>query len=233
MKHIICTVGGVIGGILATLFGGWSDGLLVLVVMMAIDYASGLIVAGVFHRSPKSPGGGLESKACLKGIMRKIFVLALVSVGHLIDRLIGTSYVRDAACIAFILYELISIMENAGLMGIPIPKIFYRALDVLRSKAGEDEKQEDSAKEQAGENTGAASSDGAAGAETFASRGRLNAGLQGKAKEKPPDGEETDASIPRDGRPVPYGAQKGRNSNGPAGLGMTTEENVKEEADNG
>lgn len=191
MKHIICTVGGVIGGILATLFGGWSDGLLVLVVMMAIDYASGLIVAGVFHRSPKSPGGGLESKACLKGLVRKIFVLALVAVGHLIDRLIGTSYIRDAACIAFILYELISIMENAGLMGIPIPRVFYRILDVLRSKAGEEE-QEDSAKEQAGNNTSTTSSVGAEGADIFPARERLNAGLQGKAKEKPPDGEDAD-----------------------------------------
>ena len=138
MKHIICTVGGVVGGIVAALFGGWTEGLLVLVILMGIDYFSGLVVAGVFHRSPKSAGGGLESRAGLKGLMRKIFVLALVAVAHLIDRLIGTNYVRDAAAVAFCLNEVISILENAGLMGIPIPKVVRRAIDVLRNKAGED-----------------------------------------------------------------------------------------------
>lgn len=133
----ICTVGGVLGGVVATLFGGWTEGLLVLLILMAIDYISGLVVAAIFHRSPKSAGGGLESNACLKGLVRKIFVLALVCVAHLIDRLIGTTYVRDMAAIAFCLYEVISILENAGLMGIPIPKVMRKAIDVLRDKAGE------------------------------------------------------------------------------------------------
>lgn len=172
MKHIICTVGGVIGGVIATLFGGWTEGLLVLVILMAIDYFSGLVVAGVFHRSPKSPGGGLESKAGLKGLIRKIFVLALVAVAHLIDRLIGTSYVRDAVCIAFCLNEIISIIENAGLMGIPIPKILRKAIDVLRDKAGERE--------------------AADGADTGTATEKLDEeGVEGKVKEKPPDGEKT------------------------------------------
>lgn len=138
MKPIICTITGVIGGIVAALWGGWTEGLLVLVIMMAIDYVSGLVVAGVFHNSPKSPGGGLESKAGMKGLVRKIFVLALVAVAHLIDRLIGTNYIRDVASIAFCLNEVISILENAGLMGIPIPKVLRKAIDVLRDKAGED-----------------------------------------------------------------------------------------------
>lgn len=143
MRHIICTVGGVVGGIVATLFGGWTEGLLLLVILMAIDYFSGLVVAGVFHTSPKSPNGGLESKAGLKGLIRKVFIIALVAVAHLIDRLIGTSYVRDAATIAFCLNEVISILENAGLMGIPIPKVLRKAIDVLRDKAGESDKPPD------------------------------------------------------------------------------------------
>ena len=138
MKHIICTVGGLIGGIVATLFGGWTEGLLVLVILMAIDYFSGLVVAGVFHKSPKSPHGGLESRAGFKGLIRKIFVLALVAVAHLIDRLLGTTYIRDAAVIAFCLNEVISILENAGLMGIPVPKVLTKAIDILRDKAGEE-----------------------------------------------------------------------------------------------
>ena len=139
MKPIICTITGVIGGIVAALWGGWTEGLLVLVIMMAIDYVSGLVVAGVFHNSPKSPGGGLESRAGIKGLVRKIFILALVAMAHLIDRLIGTNYIRDVVCIAFILNEVISIVENAGLMGIPIPQRLRQAIDMLRQKAGEDE----------------------------------------------------------------------------------------------
>lgn len=137
MKHIICSVAGAVGGIVAALFGGWTEGLLVLVLLMAIDYVSGLVVAGVFHTSPKSPGGGLESKAGLKGLVRKVFILALVAVAHMIDRLIGTNYVRDAAAIGFCLNEVISILENAGLMGIPLPRALQKAVDVLRNKAGE------------------------------------------------------------------------------------------------
>jgi toxin secretion/phage lysis holin len=143
MKNMICTIAGAVGGIVATLFGGWTEGLLVLVILMGIDYISGLVVAGVFHSSPKSPNGALESKACLKGLVRKIFVLALVAVAHLIDRLIGTNYIRDAASIAFCLNEVISILENAGLMGIPIPKVLRKAIDVLRDKAGESNNESD------------------------------------------------------------------------------------------
>ena len=140
--HIVCTAAGVVGGIVATLFGGWTTGLTALVLMMAIDYFSGLVVAGVFHKSPKSPNGGLESKAGLKGLGRKIFILALVAVAHLVDVLLlsslGIDFVRDAATIGFCANEAISIMENAGLMGIPLPKVLRKAIDLLRAKA-EDE----------------------------------------------------------------------------------------------
>lgn len=142
MKHIICSLGGAIGGIVATLFGGWTEGLLVLMIMMGIDYISGLVVAGVFHNSPKSPNGGLESHAGLKGLMRKVFIIALVVVAHMADRLIGTNYIRDAVVIAFCLNEAISIIENAGLMGIPIPKALRKAIDVLRQRSGETEEEE-------------------------------------------------------------------------------------------
>ena len=143
MKHIISTIGGVVGGVVATLLGGWTDGLLVLVILMSIDYLSGLVLAGVFHASPKSPNGGLESKAGINGLVRKIFVLALVVVAHQIDRLIGANYVRDAATIAFCLNETISLIENVGLMGVKVPKVLQRAIDVLRDKA--DKPDEDNA----------------------------------------------------------------------------------------
>lgn len=141
MKHIISVIGGLIGGIVAALFGGWPWVLTALVILMGLDYVSGLVVAGVFHNSPKSQNGGLESHAGLKGLIRKIFVLVLVAVAHLIDSLLGTPFFRDAAAIAFCVNEVISILENAGLMGIKIPKVFQKAIDVLRNKAEETEEQ--------------------------------------------------------------------------------------------
>ena len=71
MKDTICTAIGIIGGVIASLFGGWDTALQTLVIFMAIDYITGLVVAGVFHASPKTKTGALESKAGWKGLIRK------------------------------------------------------------------------------------------------------------------------------------------------------------------
>lgn len=134
MKSTLCAAFGVAGSLIASCFGGWSASLTTLLIFMLIDYVSGLIVAGVFHKSPKTANGGLESKAGLKGLIRKCVVLALVLVGHRLDIAIGASYIRDAVCIAFIVNEAISIVENAGLMGLPIPKVITNAIEVLHNK---------------------------------------------------------------------------------------------------
>ena len=68
--------------------------------------------------------------------------LIFVGIGYQIDLLIGTTYLKDCICIAFIANELISIIENAGLMGIPIPKVLSNAVDVLKVKAKEIDKNE-------------------------------------------------------------------------------------------
>ena len=101
---------------------------------MAIDYFTGVIVALVFHRSPKSDSGGLNSSVGFKGLLRKIAVLLIVVVANQVDILIGTTYVRDAVVIGFCANEIISVLENAGLMGIPIPSVLLKAIDVLKNK---------------------------------------------------------------------------------------------------
>ena len=131
MKSWICVVTGALGGVVAAAFGGWTFLLTALCILMVMDYVSGLVVAGVFHRSPKSQTGGLESLAGLKGLIRKIATLCVVMIAHLIDRMIGTEYIRDATTIAFSLNEIISILENAGLMGIKLPAVLTRALDII------------------------------------------------------------------------------------------------------
>lgn len=136
-KGAVATVGGLIGGVVAMAFGGWSEGLTTLVVMMAVDYFSGLVVAGLFQASPKTESGGLESRAGWKGLARKVATLLIVVIAHRIDVAIGTDYLMNAAVIGFILNELISLVENVGLMGVPMPKAITRAIDVLTSKADE------------------------------------------------------------------------------------------------
>ena len=134
MKNAIITAIGVIGSCIASLFGGWTASLTTLLIFMGVDYLTGLIVAGVFHQSPKTESGALESRAGFKGLIRKGMILLLVLVGYRLDLAIGASYIRDAICIAFIVNELVSIIENAGLMGIPIPAVITKGIDILQQK---------------------------------------------------------------------------------------------------
>lgn len=132
---------GIIGGALSSAFGGWNAALTTLVIFMAIDYLSGLIVAGVFHNSRKTATGALESFTGFKGIVRKGIQLLIVLIACRLDLLIGGStFIRDAVVIGFITNETISIMENAGLMGIPMPEAIKKALDILKTKEEEDTK---------------------------------------------------------------------------------------------
>ena len=128
---------GVIGSVIASFFGGWSSDLATLMIFMGIDYITGLIVAGVFKRSKKSKNGGLESKVGFKGLAKKVMILLFVLIGYRLDLLLGSDYIRTAIVIAFIVNETISITENAGLIGVPIPKPIMNAIDILKSKEDE------------------------------------------------------------------------------------------------
>lgn len=135
MKQTICSIFGVIGSAIATLFGGWDAGLATLLIFMTLDYVTGLIVAGVFHNSTKTDTGTLESKAGWKGLCRKCMTLIFVLVAYCIDLILGLDYIRNAVIIAFITNELISLVENAGLMGVPLPAVITKAIDILQKKS--------------------------------------------------------------------------------------------------
>lgn len=139
MKTAVCTAVGIIGGAIASLFGGWDAALTTLIICMAVDYISGLIVAGVFHKSKKSANGALESRAGWKGLCRKGTTLLIVLIACRLDMLIGTTYIRDSVVIGFVTNETISIIENAGLMGIPLPAAICKAIDTLTFKAKDHE----------------------------------------------------------------------------------------------
>ena len=135
MKNTVCALSGIVGGAIASAFGGWDAALKTLVFFMALDYVTGLIVAGVFRRSDKSANGALESRAGFKGLLRKGMTLAVVYVACRLDLLLGTAFVRDAAIIAFIVNETLSIIENAGLMGVPVPAVVVNSIEVLKRKS--------------------------------------------------------------------------------------------------
>ena len=121
-----------VGAAITSLLGGWNGAMTTLVILMLIDYITGIIVAGVFHASPKSSGGALSSAVGFKGICRKFVILLIVVVACRVDVLLDTNIIRDATCIGFCANELVSITENAGLMGIPLPRKLVEAIEVLR-----------------------------------------------------------------------------------------------------
>lgn len=129
------TIFGVIGGIISSAFGGWDTALTTLVIFMGIDYITGLMVAGIFKRSGKTENGALESRAGYKGLCRKGVTLLIVLVACRLDIMIGSNFIRDCACLSFTANETISIIENAGLMGIPIPLVITKSIEVLKTKA--------------------------------------------------------------------------------------------------
>ena len=136
--NVIKAVIGIMGASIASLFGGWDTAMVTLLIFMAIDYFSGLIVAAVFKKSPKTETGTLESRAGFKGLFRKGMILLIVLIACRLDLVMHTNFIRDAVVIAYIVNESISIIENAGLMGIPVPKAIIKAIDILKRK--EDEK---------------------------------------------------------------------------------------------
>ena len=133
-KEKILALIGMLGSAITTSFGGWDTAIITLIIFMAIDYVTGLIVAGIFRKSPKSENGALESHAGWKGLCKKGGILLVVLVACRLDALIGTGYIRDAVVIAFTCNETISILENVGLMGVPVPDVVRKAIEVLRKK---------------------------------------------------------------------------------------------------
>ena len=132
MKQYLCTAVGMLGAGLAWAFGGWDTALIALLICMGVDYVSGSLVALVFHKSPKTETGAYNSAYGIKGLCKKGLTLLFVLVAVQIDNMLSIDYVRDAVCIGFCTNEIISIVENLGLAGIPMPAIVTKALEQLQ-----------------------------------------------------------------------------------------------------
>lgn len=134
MKETFCTLFGLLGAALSWAFGGWDAALKALVICMSVDYISGSIVALVFHNSRKSETGAYNSAYGLQGLCKKCMMLLFVVVAVQADNLMGGDFVRDAVCIGFCTNEILSIVENLGLAGIPMPQAVVKALEQLQGK---------------------------------------------------------------------------------------------------
>ena len=139
LKNTICLTLGLIGSMIANLFGGWTEDMVTLVIFMGIDFAMGLIVALVFKKSEKSATGAADSRACFKGLCKKCVILLFVLIAYRLDLELNCNYIKTATIIGFIANELISIIENAGIMGIPLPSVLTKAIEVLKGKGEKNE----------------------------------------------------------------------------------------------
>lgn len=141
MKKIIEALAAV-GGAVLSFFCGLPPIIWILVAIMSLDYITGLI-CGAMGKSPKTENGYLESNAAFKGLLKKALILLVVLLAALLDRAVSLTAdiefaaVAGATCLWFIASEGISVLENAAAMGIPIPQILLRMLELFRSKGGE------------------------------------------------------------------------------------------------
>lgn len=126
-----------VGAFIANALGGWDALLKVLVALMAADYITGLVVAGLFRRSNKSESGALDSNAGFKGLAKKCAILLLVYIAVLLDEATGTHYVRAAVMLFFIGNEGLSLLENIGLMGVEYPAFLKNMLQALHDKGND------------------------------------------------------------------------------------------------
>ena len=107
-------------------FGGFDTMLRILLIMALIDYITG-VCAAVFTKT-------LSSKTGFNGILKKIVILCVVSCAHLLGNALGVEQIRSAVIGFYIANEGISIVENAALLGVPMPEKLLSILKQIKDK---------------------------------------------------------------------------------------------------
>lgn len=136
VRKILSAIGAALGAALGAAFAGWSWTPMhsVLVIFMIVDYLSGVIVAAL-GLSPKSDTGKLSSKAGFVGLAKKAFIVFFVLLGAALDSALGSTVIQSMIICLYIANEGLSIIENASLLGVPIPKALRDSLEVMKQKA--------------------------------------------------------------------------------------------------
>lgn len=141
-----------VGGAIASFFCGLPPIMWVLIAVMTIDFITG-IICGLMGKSTKTETGFINSSAAFVGLMKKALIILVVLLAALLDQAIamGTGItfeaVTGAACLWFIASEGFSILENVARMGIPVPKIMMKVLEVMREKGDAPEETKKEAEE--------------------------------------------------------------------------------------
>lgn len=122
-----------IGTGMSAFFGGWNSEMTTLLIFMIVDYALG-ILTGVLGKSPKTKNGGLSSSYGWVGALKKVVSLVMIALAHRVDMITGGDLFKIAITTGYLVNELVSIVENAGILGIPMPEVVTQMIDVLKQK---------------------------------------------------------------------------------------------------
>lgn len=122
-----------VGGFLGWFLGGWDGFLYALLAFVVLDYLTGVLCAIADKK--------LSSEIGFKGISRKVLIFALVGIANIIDvQVIGDgSILRTAVIFFYLSNEGVSILENAGHLGLPIPEKLKAVLEQLHDRNDEEE----------------------------------------------------------------------------------------------
>lgn len=124
---------GCIGSVISSIFGYNDNFFITLLIVMTCDYIMGIFVA-FSGKSTKTKAGRFKSEICFKGLVKKLSCLIFVIVGHRLDILLDLNVVRIGVITAFISNEIFSMVENAILIGIPVPEIIKKAMEILQKE---------------------------------------------------------------------------------------------------
>ena len=130
-KDAACAVFAGIGAWIAQIYGGWTQAMTALVVFVIADVATGML-CGFAKKSPNTEGGGLSSKVMREGAAKKVEIFFILLIAAWLDIAMHVTIWKDAACIYYIAEEGLSILENAGALGLPIPDKFKNAIEALK-----------------------------------------------------------------------------------------------------
>lgn len=141
MKERIAQALAALSGAIISFFCGIPPIMWVLISVMSLDYITGLI-CGIMGVSEKTTHGHLASSEAFKGLMKKVLIIIVVLLAALLDKAVAMgagiefAAVTGATCLWFIASEGISILENAIKLGIKVPDVMVRALEIMKSKGG-------------------------------------------------------------------------------------------------
>lgn len=126
----LSVIGGTLGGFIVSLLGGWDKIITALLILMCLDYFTGIIKA-IYNNE-------LSSEIGFKGLAKKVLILVIVMVAVITEQYLGVPAIREIVIMFFSVNEGISILENAAQMGLPIPTKLKNVLLQLREKNKEE-----------------------------------------------------------------------------------------------